>query len=69
MRWKVSAARDVLGGREERWKAEGWAAWHGKKEGDMLADCREMHCQIMRLSVMGTACSQSMSRGIEGRMI
>ena len=36
----------------------GWPYGYGKKEGDMLADCRrKMHHQIMRLSVVNAACS------------
>ena len=37
---------------------------YGKKEGDMLVDCRgKLHRQTMRLSVMNAACSEDMSRG------
>ena len=40
--------------------------WRGKKEGDMLADCRgKLHHQTMRLSVVYAACSEDMSCGIE----
>jgi len=39
---------------------------YGKKEGDMLVDCRgKMHHQTMRLSVVNAACTKSMSCGIQ----
>lgn len=56
-----------------RWEAgkRGWnlkdgPCGYGKKEGDMLVDCRgKIHHQTMRLSVMNAACTANMSRGIQ----
>lgn len=51
-------------GREEG-KLKDGPCGYGKKEGDMLLDCRGKVHQTMRLSVMNAACYKVMSRGFQ----